>query len=108
MILKTTELKKIGKDHDAGKDWGQKKRETEWDGWMASPIQWTRTWANSGRWWGAEKAGVLQFKGLQRTEHDLMTEQQQRIKKLVSGKRWPLQWAFKHDDISMKEKVRTK
>ena len=23
-----------------------------WDGRMASPIQWTRTWANSGRWWG--------------------------------------------------------
>ena len=21
-----------------------------WDGWMASPIQWTRTLANSGRW----------------------------------------------------------
>ena len=23
-----------------------------WDGWMASPIQWTWIWANSGRWWG--------------------------------------------------------
>ena len=22
-----------------------------WDGWMASPTQWTWTWANSGRWW---------------------------------------------------------
>ena len=21
-----------------------------WDGWMASPMQWTWTWANSGRW----------------------------------------------------------
>ena len=23
-----------------------------WDGWMESPMQWTWTWANSGRWWG--------------------------------------------------------
>ena len=23
-----------------------------WDGWMASPIQWTETWANLGRWEG--------------------------------------------------------
>ena len=22
-----------------------------WDGWMASPIQWTWVWANSRRWW---------------------------------------------------------
>ena len=35
------------------------------DGWMASLIQWTRTWANSGRWWGTGKPGVLQFTGSQ-------------------------------------------
>ena len=23
-----------------------------WDGWMASRMQWTWTWANFGRWWG--------------------------------------------------------
>ena len=28
-----------------------------WDVWMASPMQWT--WANSGRWWGTGKLGVL-------------------------------------------------
>ena len=22
-----------------------------WDGWLASPTQWTRVWANSGSWW---------------------------------------------------------
>ena len=32
----------------------------EWDGWMASLIQWTWTWANSERWWGTEKPGMLQ------------------------------------------------
>ena len=31
-----------------------------WDGWMASPIQWTSTWANSGRWWGTGKPSMLQ------------------------------------------------
>ena len=40
----------IGKDPDAGNDWGQEEKEaTGQDGWMASPIQWTWVWANSGR-----------------------------------------------------------
>ena len=30
-----------------------------WDGWMASPTQWTWIWANSGRWWRTGKPGVL-------------------------------------------------
>ena len=48
------------------KDWGQKeKRESGWDGWMASLIQWTWTWANFERCWGTERPGVLQFMGLQ-------------------------------------------
>ena len=37
-----------------------------WDGWMASPTQWTWVWASSGRWWGTGKPGVLQSMGLQR------------------------------------------
>ena len=37
-----------------------------WDGWMASPIQWKWTWANSGRWWGTGRPGVLQSMGSQR------------------------------------------
>ena len=43
---------------------------------MASLIQWTWTWANSGRWWGTGKPGVLQSVGLQRVGQDLATEQQ--------------------------------
>ena len=31
-----------------------------WDGWMASPTQWTWTWANSRRWWRTERSGLLQ------------------------------------------------
>ena len=30
-----------------------------WDGWMASPTQWTWVWANSTRWWGTRKPGML-------------------------------------------------
>ena len=30
-----------------------------WDGWMASPNQWTWVWANSRRWWRTGKPGVL-------------------------------------------------
>ena len=29
-----------------------------WDGCMASPMQWTWTWANFGRWWGTERPGI--------------------------------------------------
>ena len=54
-----------GKVADAGKDWGGEGEEgvREWDGWMASPVQWTWTWANSGRWWGTGRPGVLQSMG---------------------------------------------
>ena len=31
-----------------------------WDGWMASPTQWTWVWASSGSWWWTGKPGVLQ------------------------------------------------
>ena len=29
-----------------------------WDGWMASPTQWTQALANSGSWWRTEKPAV--------------------------------------------------
>ena len=62
----------IGKDPDAGKDWGQE--EKGWDGWMASPTQWTWVWVNSGSWWWTGRPGVLQFMGSQRVGHDWATE----------------------------------
>ena len=37
-----------------------------WDGWMASPTQWTWVWVNSGRWWWTGRPGVLQSMGSQR------------------------------------------
>ena len=36
-----------------------------WDGWMASPTQWTWVWENSGSWWWTGRPGVLQATGLQ-------------------------------------------
>ena len=45
-----------------------------WDGWMASPTQWTWVWVNSrSRWW-AGRPGVLQSMGSQRVGHDWVTE----------------------------------
>ena len=45
-----------------------------WDGWMASPTQWTWVWVNSGRWWWTGRPGVLQSMGSQRARHDWVTE----------------------------------
>ena len=45
-----------------------------WDGWMASPTQWTWVWVNSGSWWWTGRPGVLGFMGLQRVRHNWETE----------------------------------
>ena len=46
----------------------------EWDGWMASPTQWTSICANSGIWWRTGMPGMLQ--SFQRVRHDWETGQQ--------------------------------
>ena len=45
-----------------------------WDGWMASPTQWSWVWIISGSWWWTGRPGVLRFMGLQRVRHDWVTE----------------------------------
>ena len=54
----------IGKDPDAGRDWGQEEKGTTEDEmpWMASLTQWTWVCVNFGRWWWTE----LQHHSLQR------------------------------------------
>ena len=37
-----------------------------WDGWMASPTQWTWVWVDSRSWWWTGRPGVLQPMGSQR------------------------------------------
>ena len=64
----------IGKDHDAGKDWGQEEKgttEDEMAGWHhhSMDISMSKLWELV-----TGKPGVLQFMGLQRVGHDWETE----------------------------------
>ena len=54
---------------------GGERDDRGWDGWMASPTQWTWVWVNSGSWWWTGRPGVLQFMGSQRIRHNWATEQ---------------------------------
>ena len=45
-----------------------------WDGRMASLIQWTWVWVDSGSWWWTGRPGVLQFMESQRVGHNWVTE----------------------------------
>ena len=43
---------------------GRRRRDDRgWDGWMASPTQWTRVWVNSESWWWTGRPGMLQTTG---------------------------------------------
>ena len=65
----------IGKDSDAGRDWGQKeKRKTGWDGWMSSLTRWTWVWVNSRSLWWTGRPAMLQFMGSQKVGYDWATE----------------------------------
>ena len=55
------------------KAWGEG-NERGWDGWMASPTQWTWVWVSSRSWWWTGKPSVLQSMGSQRVGHDWATE----------------------------------
>ena len=43
------EIVRAGGEGDDGK----------WNGWMASPTQWTRVWVNSRSWWWTGRPGML-------------------------------------------------
>ena len=45
-----------------------------WDGWMASPTEWTWIWINFRSLWWTRRPGRLQFLGLQRVRHEWATE----------------------------------
>ena len=55
-----------------------------WDGWMASPTQWTWVWINSWSWWWAGRPGELQSMGSEIIGHDWATELKIRVKP-----KWP-------------------
>ena len=59
----------IGKDSDAGRDWGQEEKGTTgWDGWMASPTRWTWVWASSRSWWWTGKAWSASVHGVAKSQ----------------------------------------
>ena len=66
----------LAKAPDAGEDGGQEGEGDDrgWDGWMASPTQWTWVWVSPESWWWSGKPGVLQSVGSQRVGHDWGTE----------------------------------
>ena len=45
-----------------------------WDGWMASPTQWTWVWVDSGSWWWTGRPGMLRFMGSKKFGHNWATE----------------------------------
>ena len=49
---------------------GEEGDDRGWDGWMASPTQWTWVWVNSGSWCRTGRPGVLQSMGSQRVRQD--------------------------------------
>ena len=84
----------IGKDPNAGKDWGQEKvGDRGWEGWMASGTQWTRVWANSGRERKTGKPDKLQSMESQRVGQALATE---RHIKLAASTSSFLLWVSPH------------
>ena len=64
-----------------------------WDGWMASPSQWTWVWVNSGSWWWIGRPGVLRFMGSQRVRHDWVTELNWTNSRIVEN---CIQWQLVH------------
>ena len=53
---------------------GGERDDRRWDGWMASPTQWTWVWISFQSWWWTGKPGVLKSMGCQRVGHDWATE----------------------------------
>ena len=65
----------IWKDPDAGKDWRQEEKDDRrWDGWMASPAQWTWVCVDSGSRWWTGRPGVLGSWGLKESDTAEWTE----------------------------------
>ena len=66
----------IGKESDAGRDWGQEEKgttENEMAGWHHW-LDGTWVWVNSGSWWWTGRPGVLQIMGSQTVRHDWATD----------------------------------
>ena len=69
----------IGKDSDAKIESKRRGDDRGWDGWMASPTQWTWVWVSSGSWRWTGRPGVLQSTGSESVRHNWASEQQTKI-----------------------------
>ena len=68
------EVSRFEKTLMLGKIEGRRRGYRGWDGWMASPTQWTWVWVDSGGWWWTRRPGMLRFMRSQRAGHDWATE----------------------------------
>ena len=59
-----------------GKTGGGEESDRGWDGWLASPSQWTWVWAKSGKWWRTGKPGALPSMGSPTVRQDWVTDQE--------------------------------
>ena len=53
---------------------GGERDDRGWDGWVASPTQWTWVWVDYRSWWWTGRPGVQQSMGSQRVGHDWVTK----------------------------------
>ena len=69
---------------------GRKGDDRGWDGWMASPTQWTWVWVDSEIWWWTGRPGVPRLLGSQRVGHDWVTELNwtEGVEKLATFLKW--------------------
>ena len=67
-----------------------------WDGWMASPTQWTWVWVNCRSWWWTGRPGVLRSMGSQRVGHNWVTELNWSTSTNCRRKTAPVMWAFRN------------
>ena len=66
----------IGKDPDAGRDWGQEEKGMTEDemAWWHHRLDGREFWVHSGSWWWTGRSGMLQFMGSHRVRQDWVTE----------------------------------
>ena len=78
-----------------------------WDGWMASPTQWTWVWANCGSYWWTGRPGMLRSMGLQsRTRLSNWTRAGQWIKKNIKTcSKWSMLSPKHESDLSERIKL---
>ena len=77
--------------------------ERGWDGWMASPNQWTWVWVSSRSWWWTGKPGVLPtVHRVTKVRHDWATELKWTEMKFKMLNEWTFtrSWAWAHCIIS--------